>query len=186
MFRGLCQVCALPPGTRAHGAQGRSPGWLKASDTAQGIPSRVLLREVPGRGATVPRGLGSEGASPRGPTCQPSPRAAERGRIPAAPEYGQHRGGWARGLQRPHLHQEAERPASLVLQNPELHASCKDSKVPVRHTGPLADSLPGSCSLCCQGLGTRAGRALRRLWVVQAAHGARLPPRLPQPSRLPL
>lgn len=91
----------------------------------------------------MPRGLGSEGASPRGPTCQPSPRAAERDQIPAAPEYGQHRGGWARGLQKTHLHQEAEGPASLVLQNPELHASCKDSKVRSEAHRALGRQSPG-------------------------------------------
>lgn len=48
-----------------------------------------------------------------------------------------------RGTQGPHLHQEAEGPAGLVLQDSELHARCKDGKVPVRHTGPWADSLPG-------------------------------------------
>lgn len=52
----------------------------------------------------------------------------------------------------PYLHQEAEGPASLVLQDSELHASCKESKVPMRASSSpprapraLRQPLPSSC-----------------------------------------
>lgn len=107
----------------------------------------------------MPRGLGGEeGASPWGATRQlycarlALPQGSTEG-----PGEGLSVGTAMRGAQGPHLHQEAEGPAGLVLQDSELHTRCGDGKVPVRHTGPSADSLPGLLPRVPAGAGLGTG-----------------------------
>lgn len=70
-------------------------------------------------------------------------------------------GSSVRCSQHPYLHQEAEGPASFMLQDSELHASCKDSKVS-RMGGSGPPGLPGPISpLLC--VSAEAG-APERLW----------------------
>lgn len=77
----------------------------------------------------VPKGLGGRGVSP-GPLRPPT-----RGRREHAPEQGASQwagrlstGSNARAAGRPYLHQEAQGPAGLMLQDLEFHAGCEESK----------------------------------------------------------
>ena len=131
---GLCQVSAILPGDRAQ-AQGRTQG-RRAQQVEPGCP----------RVSGTPQGFNA-GGGPRQRGRHGAQRPWERGSLPGAPE-APHQGGrehapeqgasrWAghlslgsnaRAAGRPYLHQEAQGPAGLMLQDPELHAGCEESE----------------------------------------------------------
>lgn len=78
--------------------------------------------------------LGSAGPScPHLTLAQGTPHPGQHEKCPRPQAASQRKGAPSTGsnpraAQRPYLHQEAERPAGLTLQDPELHAGCKEEK----------------------------------------------------------
>ena len=144
------------------GAQGRRQGCRPSRQVpwvVEGVRHSIgnpihgpCWRRFQAQRIMVPRGLGGGRASPGphpsallGPPACTSPRPV-RPTPRAAQNMPQNMGGLMAGNSmraawKPYLHQEAEGPASLVLQDSELHTGCKESKVPVREGGP--PGLPG-------------------------------------------